>query len=86
MLIQPMRGAGAFDAMKLLLEYGINPNISRYGQTPLHFAAAYRGALSDKNRARFAALLLDFGARLDLRDDLLQSTPLAWACRWGRKN
>ena len=24
------------------------------------------------------------GARLDLRDDLLRSTPLGWACRWGR--
>jgi len=24
------------------------------------------------------------GARLDVRDDLLQSTPLGWACRWGR--
>ena len=23
-------------------------------------------------------------ARRDLRDDLLKSTPLAWACRWGR--
>jgi hypothetical protein len=31
-----------------------------------------------------AALLLDAGARLDLRDDLLKSSPLGWACRWGR--
>jgi ankyrin repeat protein len=30
-------------------------------------------------------MLLDHGARLDLRDDLLQSTPLGWACRSGRK-
>jgi len=22
---------------------------------------------------------------LDLRDDLLKSTPLGWACRWGRR-
>jgi ankyrin repeat protein len=28
--------------------------------------------------------LLDAGARLDVRDDLLRSTPLGWACRWGR--
>jgi ankyrin repeat protein len=27
---------------------------------------------------------LDGGARLDIRDDLLKSTPLGWACRWGR--
>jgi ankyrin repeat protein len=27
--------------------------------------------------------LIDHGARLDMRDDLLKSTPLGWACRWG---
>jgi ankyrin repeat protein len=31
-----------------------------------------------------ASLLLDAGARTDSRDDFLKSTPLAWACRWGR--
>ena len=34
---------------------------------------------------RFAAMLIEGGARLDLRDDLLKSTPLGWACRWGRE-
>jgi ankyrin repeat protein len=29
-------------------------------------------------------MLLNAGARLDLRDNLLKSTPLGWACRWGR--
>jgi ankyrin repeat protein len=28
--------------------------------------------------------LLDASARTDLRDGLLNSTPLGWACRWGR--
>ena len=28
-------------------------------------------------------MLLDAGAKLDARDDLLKSTPLGWACRWG---
>ena len=32
----------------------------------------------------FATLILDAGAGLDPRDYLLQSTPLGWACRWGR--
>ena len=32
----------------------------------------------------FATAALDAGARLDMRDDLLESTPLGWACRWGR--
>ena len=36
------------------------------------------------DRLTFASILLDAGARLDIRDDLLQSTPLGWACRWGR--
>jgi ankyrin repeat protein len=28
--------------------------------------------------------LLDAGARTDVRYELLKSTPLGWACRWGR--
>jgi len=91
-LIQPIRGAtedrpdrqGHFQAMAALLRRGVNPNVSRYGQTPLHFAAGYRGSVSDADRAHFASMLCDAGARLDLRDELLQSTPLGWACRWGR--
>jgi ankyrin repeat protein len=92
-LIQPIRGVGTnhsdheghFRCMAVLLRHGIGANVSRFGQTALHFAAARHGALSGAERARFAALLLDHGARLDLRDDLLKSTPLGWACRWGRK-
>ena len=37
-----------------------------------------------EERISFATILLDAGARLDLRDDLLMSTPLGWACRWGQ--
>ncbi|HLJ44671.1 MAG TPA: ankyrin repeat domain-containing protein [Bryobacteraceae bacterium] len=90
-IIQPIRGAksaaneGHHKCMEILLERGIDPNVTRYGQTALHFAAAYRGAVSDEERARFAAALIDHGARLDLRDDLLKSTPLGYACRWGRR-
>jgi ankyrin repeat protein len=29
-------------------------------------------------------MLIDHGASLFLRDDLLKSTPLGWACRWGQ--
>lgn len=91
-LIQPVRGAkanspendGYFKCMAALLRLGIDPNVTRFGQTVLHFAAAHRGPAGDEDRARFAAMLLDAGARLDLRDDLLKSTPLGWACRWGR--
>jgi ankyrin repeat protein len=31
-----------------------------------------------------ASILLDAGARTDVRDEFLRSTPLGWACRWGR--
>lgn len=92
-IIQPIRGAGGnsaanegrFKSMAALLRHGVDPNISRYGQTALHFAAAHHGDLPGEDRARFASMLIDRGADLSLRDDLLQSTPLGWACRWGRK-
>ncbi len=92
-LMQPIRGAGDnplddegyFACMALMLRHGVDPNVSRYGQTTLHYAAARHGSLSGAGRARFASMLLDYRAKLDVRDDLLKSTPLGWACRWGRK-
>jgi ankyrin repeat protein len=90
-LIQPVRGAdsgnneGFFGCMAALLRHGINPDVARFGQTVLHFTAARHSGLSGADRARFASMLLDAGARLDARDELLKSTPLGWACRWGRK-
>ena len=90
-LIQPIRGAsgsgedngGFFACMEALLSRGLDPNVSRFGATILHYAAARHGSIAEAERARFGAMLLDHGARLDVRDDLLQSTPLGWACRWG---
>ena len=92
-LIQPIRGVGTnpsdhegyFKCMEILLQHGIDANVSRFGQTALHFAAGRHGELSDSDRARFASMLLDHGARLDVRDELLKSTPLGWASRWGQK-
>lgn len=92
-IIQPIRGVGTnhpnheghFECLEALLRHPVDANVARFGQTALHFAAATTGHLSSAERARFAAMLLDHGARLDLRDDLLKSTPLGWACRWGRK-
>jgi ankyrin repeat protein len=92
-LIQPIRGAGEnssanqgfFECLAILLRHGVDPNVPRYGQTALHFTAARHPGLGGADRARFASMLIDHGARLDLRDDLLKSTPLGWACRWGRE-
>jgi len=90
-LIQPIRSVGDrpddqdfFACMALLLKRGIDPNISRRGETVLHYAAA-RANPTEAQRVRFAAMLLDHGAQLDARDELLRSTPLGWACRWGRQ-
>ena len=97
-LIQPIRGLGDNSGLRpaastedrlrclaLLLQHGVDPNVSRLGQTVLHFTAARNEVENEADRTRFAAMLLDGGAKLNLRDDLLKSTPLGWACRWGRK-
>jgi ankyrin repeat protein len=58
---------------------------------PDHYAAEYRQSILHQVIAddlgagvELATILLDAGARLDVRDALLKSTPLGWACRWGR--
>jgi ankyrin repeat protein len=92
MLIQPIRGVdpdgrdheGFFACLQMLLPRVDLNLVRRMGATILHFAAARQGT-TQAERARFAAMLLDHGARMDLRDDLLRSTPLGWACRWGHK-
>jgi ankyrin repeat protein len=55
-----------------------------FGLTILHSVAGSREHVTPQERVMFATMLLDAGARLDIRDNLLKSTPLGWACRWGR--
>jgi ankyrin repeat protein len=55
----------------------------QFGLTTLHNIVA-RGNLAPEERGAFARTILDSGARLDVRDNLLKSTPLGWACRWGQ--
>jgi len=69
------------DTFRLILARTVphhrDPN---HGQTILHEVIA-----DDRGPGlQLATILLDAGARLDVRDDLLKSTPLGWACRWGR--
>ena len=72
------------DAFRLVLDR-CDPNVrSKRGATLVHDIAASRGGLTASDRVAYTTLLLDRGVRLDSRDDLLQSTPLGWACRWGR--
>ncbi|HEV8038576.1 MAG TPA: ankyrin repeat domain-containing protein [Bryobacteraceae bacterium] len=56
----------------------------RFGISVLHYAAASYNWVMAEERVAFVRILLDRGARMDVRDELLKSTPLGWACRWGR--
>jgi len=69
------RGLACF---RLLLNRA-DPNQSDSGWTMLHTVMAQGG----KEHLPYAEILLDAGARTDIRDDLLKSTALGWACRWG---
>ena len=66
---------------RLILER-CDPNLQapESGQTMLHEVIARDHGVG----VALATLLLDAGARTDLRDEFLKSTPLGWACRWGR--
>ena len=57
----------------------------QFGATILHEVVTMGEHVTPEERVQFATALLEAGARLDLRDDLLESTPLGWACRWGRE-
>jgi ankyrin repeat protein len=56
----------------------------RFGTTLLHRIVTMGDHVTPEERVAFATAALDAGACLDVRDDLLKSTPLGWACRWGR--
>lgn len=66
---------------RLILER-CDPNLRapESGQTMLHEVIARDHGVG----VSLASILLDAGARTDVRDKFLKSTPLGWACRWGR--
>lgn len=72
--------AACCETFRLLLAR-CDPNVrAAEGQTMLHEAIARDHGVG----LALATILLDAGARTDVRDHLLKSTPLGWACRWGR--
>jgi hypothetical protein len=77
---------GYLACFRMILERAGVDVPGRFGRTLLHDVAAAwpRPPMSAEDRIAVATRLLDAGARLDVRDDLLNSTPLGWACRWGR--
>jgi ankyrin repeat protein len=73
--------ADCCECFKLILaRCGPHHRAADYGQTMLHEAVSRDHGVG----VQLATILLDAGARLDIRDSLLKSTPLGWACRWGR--
>jgi hypothetical protein len=69
------------ECFKLILaRCGPHHRASDYGQNMLHEVVSRDHGVG----VQLATILLDAGARLDVRDKLLKSTPLGWACRWGR--
>ena len=69
------------ESFRLILER-CDPDLraGESGQTMLHEVIARDHGVG----VSLASLLLDAGARTDVRDEFLKSTPLGWACRWGR--
>jgi ankyrin repeat protein len=85
-LEQPPRRATGVECFRLLLARA-DPNIrgrGPFGLTVLHRVAGSPDRVPAEMAVAFSTMLLDAGARLDLRDYLLESTPLGWACRWQR--
>jgi ankyrin repeat protein len=63
----------------------MNPDLQNWqGQTLLHLLGG--GAQTEKNRVTCAAMLLDAGASISVRDDEYRSTALGWAARNGVKD
>ncbi|MBI2686608.1 MAG: ankyrin repeat domain-containing protein [Acidobacteria bacterium] len=63
-----------------------SPNVvGGFGRTALHEVASMGSWVTDEEAAAFAVALLEAGAETAGRDDLLKSTALGWACRWGRE-
>jgi hypothetical protein len=79
-----LRSATSPESLKLILEHGVDPGVPDGGGcTTLHHLASGYGKWSE-NRVIRATMLLDAGASLTIRDPLLKSAPLGWACRWGQ--
>ena len=58
--------------------------VGSFGRTILHEIAAMSDWITEDEVIAFGRAALEAGARSGGRDDILKSTPLGWACRWGR--
>src|SRR5262249_40630690 len=61
------------------------PNVTGgFARTILHEVAAMGTHVTNEEVGAFGRAALDAGAVIKVRDDILKSTSLGWACRWGR--
>jgi ankyrin repeat protein len=75
---------GYLACFRLILE-ACDVNVTgSFGRTILHDIAAMGDWITDDEVAAFGRAALEAGGRVDRRDEILKSTPLGWACRWGR--
>ncbi len=75
---------GYLECFRLILEVCDAKVVGEFGRTILHEIAAMGDWITDSEIAAFARVALNAGAPVYKRDDILKSTPLGWACRWGR--
>jgi ankyrin repeat protein len=79
------------ECLKLILGHGVSVNVrGKKGETLMHAIIAAgriwgQEVMTDAERMQFAVIALEASPDLTVRDDLLKSTVLGWACRWGRK-
>ena len=75
---------GYLDCFRLVLDACDVNLVGPFGRTILHEIAAMRDWVSEDEVLAFGRAALEAGARTEVRDNILKSTPLGWACRWGR--
>jgi ankyrin repeat protein len=68
---------GHVDIVQLLLDAGQDPNRYNPDGNHSHSTPLHQAALAGHNAA--VRLLVERGARLDIKDTIYQATPLGWA-------
>ena len=76
--------SGYLECFRLVLRACDANVVGSFGRSILHEIAAMGDWITEDEVTAFGRAALEAGARADYRDDILKSTPLGWACRWGR--
>ncbi len=81
----PVLDRGTYiDCFRQILDRSDPNMVAGFGRTMLHEVAAMGHYVTDEEAEPFVRALLQAGADTRPRDTFLSSTPLGWACRWGR--